>query len=158
MNKKFLTLGSHIREELSEIRRSIQRAKQAWSLALNEDDSLYLDSVALNLHDFYNGLERIFERIAENIDEIKPEGLNWHQEILRQMAMEIPKVRPAVISQDLKEELDKYRAFRHIVRNIYAHNFRIDKIKDLIGNIDKVLNKLEENLQIFCEFLEITEM
>ena len=158
MNKKFLTLGSHIREELSEIRRRIQRAKQAWSLALNEDDSLYLDSVALNLHDFYNGLERIFERIAENIDEIKPEGLNWHQEILKQMAMEIPKVRPAVISQDLREELDKYRAFRHIVRNIYAHNFRIDKIKDLIGNIDKVLNKLEENLQIFCEFLEKSEM
>ena len=158
MNKKFLTLGSHIREELSEIRRSIQRAKQAWSLALNEDDSLYLDSVALNLHDFYNGLERIFERIAENIDEIKPEGLNWHQEILRQMAMEIPKVRPAVISQDLREELDKYRAFRHIVRNIYAHNFRIDKIKDLMGNIDKVLNKLEENLQVFCEFLEKPEM
>ena len=158
MSKKFLTLGSHIREELSEIRRSIQRAKQAWSLALNEDDSLYLDSVALNLHDFYNGLERIFERIAENIDEIKPEGLNWHQEILRQMAMEIPKVRPAVISQDLREELDKYRAFRHIVRNIYAHNFRIDKIKDLIGNIDKILDKLEENLQIFCEFLERPEI
>jgi len=158
MNKKYLTLGSHIREELSEIRRSIQRAKQAWSLALNEDDSLYLDSVALNLHDFYNGLERIFERIAENIDEIKPEGLNWHQEILRQMVIEIPKVRPAVISQDLREELDKYRAFRHIVRNIYAHNFRIDKIKDLMGNIDKVLNKLEENLQIFCEFLEKPEM
>ena len=158
MNKKFLTLGSHIREELSEIRRSIQRAKKAWSLALNKDDSLYLDSVALNLHDFYNGLERIFERIAENIDEIKPEGLNWHQEILKQMAMEIPKVRPAVISQDLREELDKYRAFRHIVRNIYAHNFRIDKIKDLMENIDKLLNKLEENLQIFCEFLEKPEM
>jgi len=158
MNKKFLTLGSHIREELSEIRRSIQRAKKAWSLALNKDDSLYLDSVALNLHDFYNGLERIFERIAENIDEIKPEGLNWHQEILKQMAMEIPKVRPAVISQDLREELDKYRAFRHIVRNIYAHNFKIDKIKDLMGDTDKVLNKLEENMRIFCEFLEKSEM
>lgn len=158
MNKKFLTLGSHIREELSEIRRSIQRAKKAWSLALNKDDSLYLDSVALNLHDFYNGLERIFERIAENIDEIKPEGLNWHQEILKQMAMEIPKVRPAVISQDLREELDKYRAFRHIVRNIYAHNFKIDKIKDLMGDIDEVLNKLEENMRIFCEFLEKSEM
>lgn len=61
-------MGTHIREELLEIRRSIQRAKQAWSLALNENDSLYLDSVVLNLHDFYNGLERIFERIAENID------------------------------------------------------------------------------------------
>ena len=154
MNKKYLTLGSHIREELSEIKVSIQRAKKAWSLALSKDDSLYLDSVALNLHDFYNGLERIFERIAENIDEIKPEGLNWHQQILKQMAMEIPKVRPAVISQDLKEELDKYRAFRHFVRNIYVHNFRIDKIKDLMGNIDKVLSELEKELRIFYEFLE----
>jgi len=154
MNKKYLTLGSHIREELSEIKVSIQRAKKAWSLALSKDDSLYLDSVALNLHDFYNGLERIFERIAENIDEIKPEGLNWHQQILKQMAMEIPKVRPAIISQDLKEELDKYRAFRHFVRNIYAHNFRIDKIKDLMGNIDKVLSELEKELRIFYEFLE----
>jgi len=27
-----------------------------------------------------------------------------------------------------------------------------------MGNIDKVLNKLEENLQIFCEFLEKPEM
>lgn len=154
MNKKYLTLGSHIREELSEIKVSIQRAKKAWSLALSKDDSLYLDSVALNLHYFYNGLERIFERIAENIDEIKPEGLNWHQQILKQMAMEIPKVRPAVISQDLKEELDKYRAFRHFVRNIYVHNFRIDKIKDLMGNIDKVLSELEKELRIFYEFLE----
>ncbi len=34
MNKKYLTLGSHIREELSEIKVSIQRAKKAWSLAL----------------------------------------------------------------------------------------------------------------------------
>jgi hypothetical protein len=154
MNKKYLTLGSHIREELSEIQIIIQRAKKAWSLALTKDDSLYLDSVALNLHDFYSGLERIFERVAENIDETKPESLNWHQQILKQMAMEIPKVRPAVISQDLKEELDKYRAFRHIVRNIYAHNFRIDKMKDLMGNIDKVLSELEKELRIFYEFLE----
>jgi len=154
MNKKYLTLGSHIKEELSEIQIIIQRAKKAWSLALTKDDSLYLDSVALNLHDFYSGLERIFERVAENIDETKPESLNWHQQILKQMAMEIPKVRPAVISQDLKEELDKYRAFRHIVRNIYAHNFRIDKMKDLMGNIDKILSELEKELRIFYEFLE----
>jgi len=154
MNKKYLTLGSHIREELSEIQIIIQRAKKAWSLALAKDDLLYLDSVALNLHDFYSGLERIFERVAENIDEIKPENLNWHQQILKQMAMEIPKVRPAVVSQDLKEDLDKYRAFRHIVRNIYAHNFRIDKIKDLMVNIDKILGELEKELLIFCEFLE----
>jgi len=44
MNKKFLTLGSHIREKLSEIRRSTQSAEKDWSLAFrtNRDGSYLL--------------------------------------------------------------------------------------------------------------------
>lgn len=112
-----------------------------------------MDSVALSLHDFYNGLERLFERIAENVDEYKPGGINWHREILNQMILEIPNVRPSVISQSLKENLDEYRAFRHIVRNVYAHNLRIDKMKNLIENIDTMFKELKNGLQIFCKFL-----
>ena len=71
--------------------------------------------------------------------------------------IEIPNVRPVVISHDLKENLDEYRAFRHIVRNIYSHNFRIDKMKNLIENIDKVFNEVENSLQFFRKFLESTQ-
>jgi hypothetical protein len=63
----------------------------------------------------------------------------------------------SVISKDLKENLDEYRAFRHIVRNIYSHNFRTDKMKSLIENIDKLFNEVENSIQIFCEFLKNTE-
>jgi hypothetical protein len=157
MSKKYLILNQNINNELGEIGKTVQRAKKAWDLALDRDDSLYLDSVALSLHDFYNGLERIFERIAENVDEFKPNSVNWHQEILKQMTIEIPNVRPVVISHDLKENLDEYRAFRHIVRNIYSHNFRIDKMKNLIENIDKVFNEVENSLQFFSKFLESTQ-
>lgn len=113
--------------------------------------------MALSLHDFYNGLERIFERIAENVDEFKPSSINWHQEILKQMTLEVPNIRPVVISQELKENLDEYRAFRHIVRNVYSHNFRIDKMKNLIGKIDKVFNEAENSLQVFSKFLKSTQ-
>jgi hypothetical protein len=157
MNKKYLVLIQNINSELDEISKTVQRAKKAWTLAIDRDEPLYLDSVALSLHDFYNGLERIFERIAVNVDEFKPGSINWHQEILKQMAIEIPNIRPAVISKDLKENLDEYRAFRHIVRNIYSHNFRTDKMKSLIENIDKLFNELENSIQIFCEFLKSTE-
>lgn len=154
MLNKFLTLSSRIKQKLSNIQNSVQRARKAWNLVNKEEDSLYLDSVALNLHDFYSGLERIFESIAENIDEVKPEGSYWHQDILRQMTIEIPTVRPAVISQDLEERLDEYRAFCHIVRNVYAYNFKIERIKTLIDNIEGVFDELNKELSAFCGFLE----
>jgi hypothetical protein len=43
-----------------------------------------LDGVALNLHSFYSGTERIFELIAANVDDILPKGENWHQALLKQ--------------------------------------------------------------------------
>lgn len=43
--------------------------------------------------------------------------------LLTQMAKEIAEVRPAVISYSVQSDLDEYRGFRHIVRNIYTYKF-----------------------------------
>ncbi len=99
-------------------------------------------------------MERIFELIAETVDEVKPSGGNWHQELLKQMATEVPRVRPAVISQELREKLDEYRAFRHIVRNVYAHNFRPERMKELIERVETIFIATESELTAFCSFLE----
>jgi len=76
----------------------IHRIKEGWARADRSGDVYYLDGVALNLHGFYSGLERLFEIISANVDGIRPAGENWHQELLNQMAREIPEVRPALIS------------------------------------------------------------
>lgn len=116
MNKKYLTLIGRIREELAEIPRAVDRAKTGWERYNLTGDDFYLDSVAFNLHSFYTGLERIFELIAVNIEQSKPQGENWHQELLRQMAVEIERVRPPVLSRETRSSLDEYRGFRHVVR------------------------------------------
>lgn len=90
--------------------------------------------------------------IAENLDETTPVGDNWHQELLRQMTVDIPKIRPAVMDGDLRSKLDDYRAFRHIVRNVYAHNFLPEKMKPLVDNLDDVYSKTEEKLKKFLHF------
>jgi hypothetical protein len=66
---------------------------------------LYLDSVALNLHGFYAGLERLFEMIVGVVDGQMPRGENWHQILLEQVATETPSVRPAVISDEKRRVL-----------------------------------------------------
>ncbi len=83
-----------------------------------DDEDLYLDAVALNLHNFYTGLERVLYHIAATLDEAVPESRDWHQELLKQMAEERPQIRPAVISEETRELLDEYLRFRHVVRNI----------------------------------------
>jgi len=151
---KHVILSGRIRQELKEIELSSQRAKKAWEKALTSSDDLYLDGAALNIHDFYCGAERIFERITEIVDEAKFGGANWHKELLIQMSTEIPEIRPAVISEKTRNTLEEYRAFRHVVRNVYAHNFKAKRIANLIQNLDIVLHDLKVELQDFCGFLK----
>lgn len=64
------------------------------------EESAYLDSVALNLHGFYAGLERLFELIVRRVDGALPDGETWHRDLLQRMTQDIVEIRPAVLSQD----------------------------------------------------------
>jgi hypothetical protein len=147
-------LAMRIRDELVEIERVRQRTETGWQRARQSGDDYYLDGVALNLHGFYSGLERIFELIASHIDGKLPTGENWHQMLSHQMTVEIPGVRPAVISQSTYAQLDEYRGFRHVVRNVYTFRFEPAKIQKLVDNLSVVFTRVQAELGAFAEFLE----
>jgi hypothetical protein len=64
MSQRLLYLTTRIQEELVELAQIVDRVREGWQRAQQLEDDLYIDSVALNLHGFYGGLERLFERIA----------------------------------------------------------------------------------------------
>jgi len=76
LNEQLCKLAQRIRNELSELELLVKRAQEAWQRIQQFSDELYLDSVALNLHSFYNGLERLFELIAAVVDRQLPQGAN----------------------------------------------------------------------------------
>ena len=49
------------------------------------------------LHDFYNGIGRVFVRIARELSVGVPRAVQRHRELVRNMALDIPNVRPDVI-------------------------------------------------------------
>lgn len=153
MSPKAAIISARIDSELAEIKSVVERTLQAWDKATKQNDDFYLDSVALNLHAFYSGLERIFEKLASTIDGSVPSAANWHEELLIQMQTEIPSVRPAVISCQLKEALEDYRGFRHVVRNVYSYNLRPEKLKLLVGNLESTFLQACEELVVFGGFL-----
>src|SRR6266571_4194992 len=154
MSRPGAILAARIRIDLPELAFLVERARQGWNKAKTLNDDYYLDGVALNLHGFYSGLEKIFEKIAATVDGSVPNAANWHQELLSQMSMEIPEVRPAVISQELRDMLEDYRGFRHVVRNVYTHLLNPEKIELLITKIEPVLEKLTAEINAFATFLQ----
>ena len=54
-------LASRILNEISALKLVVDRVESAWRAATRNNDELYYDSVALNIHSFYSGIERIFE-------------------------------------------------------------------------------------------------
>ena len=154
MNGIYRTIVGRIRVDLQELARVVERTGRIWQQALVSPDDYYVDATALNLHGFYAGLERLLEIIAEGVDQAKPAGAHWHDDLLRQMAAEIPGVRPPVLSQETRERLDRYRGFRHVVRNVYTYNLDPEQVGVLVKQLAPTMARVSQDLVAFADFLE----
>jgi len=106
------------------------------------------------MHDYYAGLERIFQQIAATVDNDVPSGKEWHRNLLQQMNVEIPDLRPAVLSNETVQALDEFLRFRHVVRNVYAFSFDPGQLKLLVGQLRPAFIHTQEQLLVFTIFLE----
>lgn len=155
MNLLYLTLAERIRGEIPELERVIHKALTSWTKAQEiPEESAYLDSVALNLHGFYAGLERLFELIARRIDGALPGGETWHRDLLQRMTQDIAEIRPAVLSENTAFALDEFRRFRHLVRNVYSLSLVPERIAGLMSILPQLWFTLRAELLAFSDFLE----
>ena len=157
MSSVYTELAERIRGEVIDLDHVVQRAISAWEIAIKSPSGqdFYVDSVALNLHSFYSGLERIFELIARQIDQKVPEGQSWHRDLLLAMSCEVGEIRPAVIRVEHAETLDEFRRFRHLVRNLYTTNLQPEKMVNLVAALPVLWRNLRGELIAFAEFLEL---
>jgi hypothetical protein len=156
MIEDYLVLVDRIRQELTDLERVVARAERAVTAARQRpaDQDLYIDSAALNLHDFYAGLERIFHQIATTVDGNLPTGQEWHRDLLQQMGADLPDLRPPVLSMEAIQSLDEFLRFRHVVRNIYAFQFDPERVKRLVNQMAPAFSQIQTELLAFAEFLE----
>jgi len=154
---EYLSLAGRIRAYLKDVDRVVERAVRFAEEANKTGEEAYWDAVALNLHSYYSGVERILEDVARTIDGTIPDSADWHQRLLFQMSAEIPGIRPAVIDRETRVGLDEYRAFRHIVRNVYAFNFRPNRLQELVQSLSGSFGAVQKDLLDFIKFLEELE-
>jgi hypothetical protein len=156
MNQIPHELAERIRGEANDLEFIQHRIGIAWqSLQKSPNErGFLLDSVALNLHSFYSGLERIFELIARNIDRAIPNSQTWHRDLLLLMGQEVADVRPALIQLEEANQLDEFRRFRHLVRNVYTFNLQPEKMAGLVEALPDLWPNLRSELLAFADFLD----
>ncbi|ACM22184.1 hypothetical protein ACMTAS_0673 [Thermotoga neapolitana DSM 4359] len=74
--------------------------------------------------------------------------------LLNKMSLEIPRVRPAVISKKLRETLDEYLRFRHVFRNVYGYLLEWARMKPLLERAWTVYERFREEIGEFKDFLK----
>jgi hypothetical protein len=153
---RFAVLAGRTRQDVAALERvveRVERAVRARRLETAEPD-LLLDSAALNLHDFYSGLERIFTHVASTVDQSVPTGPDWHRELLRQMTIEIPGLRPPVLALGVADQVDEYLRFRHVVRHVYAFALEPERVERLASRLPATFRDVREGLMAFASVLD----
>ncbi len=157
MNRKRLT--QRINDELVKIDATVSDIAKA----LIDIDVLpvaarpYIEeSIANKLADVYNGVERIFERIAREVDTAMPTGSRWHKDLLAQMTTQRPERGP-VISEGTSVQLEGLLEFRHKVNNIYDRELNYEMTEPHAKSIDALLADVSQDLKTFTDSLKKTD-
>lgn len=132
MRKSFEVIQT-LKGEIDLLRQRIEEldAKIAGYLQKRESTGTFseplLISTAYTLSGIYSCFEDQFSKIARVFENRIENPASWQKELLDRMQIEVPGVRPAVISRESFLLLDEMRGFRHIFRSSYR--FELDEAR-----------------------------
>ena len=142
-------LKSAIAIELENLERLVTEMEDLMERFSDQPDFIQTRAAGSILHDFYSGIEDLFEKIAVNVDGELPKGDNWHNELLLQMGRSWEGLRGAVLSEDLLRKLKEFLRFRHLFRNIYGFELKWNRFEELSRSLSRTLSELKADLDAF---------
>lgn len=151
---QYLALKTRIEGETIFLQETIDRIQQILPQAGSVSDIIIVPALAGYISDFYNGCERISERVAIMLDGRLPKGENWHQQLLEQMAEPGGCERPPLWQGALLLQLNDYRSFRHVERHRYRIELQKDRVFALAAEILPVFERIQTAVEHFNQWLD----
>lgn len=108
------------------------------------------------LHGFYSAFETLMRDAADALNGRVPQGEAWHARLLDQLSVEVPGMRPAMFTPEIRDRLDEYRGFRHVYRNLYVFSLKPARVLDLLERLTPLWADLKPHLQAFARSLGAT--
>ncbi|MCX7037825.1 MAG: hypothetical protein NT005_01615 [Spirochaetes bacterium] len=126
--ESFLTLIAELEGAYLEFGRTMAQNRRAWERIQNgADDPIDWGALGFTLHSAYGVLENYFLCVSKFFENALP-GDRWHKPLVEKMALEIPGVRPALLTEETsKRGALELLKFRHLFRNMYGED--LDPVK-----------------------------
>lgn len=118
-----------------------------------EYSRLFYENLALKLHNFYTGCERIFNMVTSELNGGPPTGFDWHQRLLDRMAADWGE-RPAIITPTTAADLREFLSFRHVVRNVYGYELDPERIERLLEKYPQTWTAFRSDVENFIRQLK----
>ncbi|MCS7282412.1 MAG: hypothetical protein RMK65_09365 [Anaerolineae bacterium] len=151
MNAEIRVLKAEIEADLEAIG-EIYAALDRYSSQLDTEAGRI--AVAYYLHNLYNAFENIFRRVARAFGNTLSDEPGWHIGLLQRMRLDIPGVRPRLISPATYDCLDELRRFRHIFRSAYRLELDADRLALVLRKAQALREIYRAELGDFLAFLD----
>lgn len=111
--------------------------------------------LAYYLHNLYCAFEDLFKEITRTFENKIEDISSFHKELLKRMFIEVPGIRPRVLSRESFLLLDELRGFRHIFRHMYTYELSPEKIKDLKDKLVRNWDTIKRDFDGFKNWLKL---
>ncbi|MGD1858000.1 MAG: hypothetical protein ACFB2W_27505 [Leptolyngbyaceae cyanobacterium] len=139
-------------ERLRQLEQSIRYVRQE----IERDPShaaLFYENLALKLHSFYTGCERIFTLVANELNGGVPSGSDWYRRLLDRMSAERDD-RIAVVQPETAKSLREILGFRHVVTSIYGFELDPSRIRRLVESYPTAWQQTESDIVMFVRWIQ----
>ena len=113
-------------------------------------DAIVISDILVN---YYTCLETMFHRISQFFENnLRPD--QWPRDLLEKMALEVPGIRMAVISDNTYALLSELLKFRHFKRYYFELEYDWDKLEFLQKKFLRLQPEVSSDLNAFIRFLD----
>jgi hypothetical protein len=105
------------------------------------------------LTQFYNGVENLLKRISKHEDVPLPQGPDWHVELFRRFCTPSSYRLPALLDEQLRSELARFRGFRHVARTSYGTGLDWTKVSAGIDRVVPTYARFREAVEGYLDSL-----
>ena len=151
MNESIKLLKADLAADEQVIAKLYESLSGAWDKLDAPDQAIV---VGYYLHNLYMAFEHIFERVAETFENQIGDKSQWHAQLLRRMSLDIPDLRPRLVSDEAYECLDELRRFRHVFRSAYTIKLDAARLKLVIRRARRLRKLFPGELSRFQAFLD----
>ena len=145
-------LTAELRAQLRLLEKVHQRLQDRVALGLGH--AAQQDSVAYQIHNLDCAAEDLLKLVAGVFENRIGSGGEWHRALLLRMREPAPGIRPALLSEDLFNIMNRLRGFRHFVRHAYVADIEVTQRQANLGLAWQLAQRLPAAVELFLGQLD----